>query len=426
MKKKIFIISILIILFASGILAWAGLCTTPGARLLAEYLVPAATGYGRLSIGRVEGTVVRGLNLKNVKITHLRGFPPGSVLAIKTVFLDPVLWGSRRLVLEVVDGRLSLPRSSEPVVIFGKVDDGRVDFDIYGRSLDAQDIMSFFPRATAFKRLSGTLTEVDLHLEGTAAEFFITGSGFFEKLLHKGFLLEDCPALVNVKLVNPRRSPELYGEVFLESGVVRSKRMKVYLDPSKIRYDGNPQTPVLDLKGHAAVAQTDIKISLRGSHKKPEMFLSSQPPLRQEILLLMLVTGKGWKGLEESAGRGAISPDLAGDFVDYIFLGGSGSRLAQQLGISDVSLTYDQSKKGLEVRKDIFGKMKVGYGIEQELESSQSATVSQKMGGEYQVTDEVSVGVEREIKQSYDPNTSEKTDVPAEDDKVLLKYQKRF
>jgi hypothetical protein len=180
------------------------------------------------------------------------------------------------------------------------------------------------------------------------------------------------------------------------------------------------------------VKDTKINIKVSGRRDHPKMELTSYPDLPETKLLLMLVTGKSWGGLDESLTEGKLSPDLAKDAVDFLFFGGgsgSESSLTKRLGIKDISISYDQNKKGISLKEGLTKQIEVGYGVAQEAgDIQQQSTVTQTVGGEIKMTERLSVGVERELKKHYDagiapqggPISSES------DDKLLLKYKRKF
>jgi len=148
--------------------------------------------------------------------------------------------------------------------------------------------------------------------------------------------------------------------------------------------------------------------------------------MSEERLMVMLATNTGWKGAEESASRGQISADLTKDFIDYFVFSGSGSKIAKLLGISDVSLTFEKRKKGIAVKKAVSEKLDASYAIEQTQaeEKEEKGTATQKIGGEYKVTEELSIGAEKELKQ--DSKLDQTQDEQKTDDRVIFKYKKKF
>jgi len=143
-------------------------------------------------------------------------------------------------------------------------------------------------------------------------------------------------------------------------------------------------------------------------------------------LLVMLATGQPWKGMESSYQSGQLNPDLARDFLDYFLLGGSGSKLAKKLGISEVSFKYDAASQGIKATSPITDKIGVIYGVEQTKPSgeNQAVTTQYDVGAKLKFTDSLSLTGETQI------NKQDAQTVPGEqpkpEDKVILKYEFKF
>lgn len=87
-------------------------------------------------------------------------------------------------------------------------------------------------------------------------------------------------------------------------------------------------------------------------------------------------------------------------------------------------MTFDKEKKGMEVKNSVTDKVEVGYGVTQTQRHEKTQETTQKVSGEFKVTDAVSVGAEKELKQQDTPGKT-----PEEhktDDKVMIKFKKNF
>lgn len=138
----------------------------------------------------------------------------------------------------------------------------------------------------------------------------------------------------------------------------------------------------------------------------------------------MLATGKRWQGAEDFLRHNKISADLAKDFIDYFIFGGSGSKMARELGITDLSLRYDEKASGVRVKKRVSDKTEVSYAVEKNQHTEGNSSITHKTGGEYRITEGVFLEGEKEIKKNHsekEADSKEKTD-----DKLLLKYKKEF
>jgi hypothetical protein len=138
----------------------------------------------------------------------------------------------------------------------------------------------------------------------------------------------------------------------------------------------------------------------------------------------MLATGKKWSGINTVFSKGAIPSDLAVDFIDYFMLGGAGSKISESLGITGFAVTFDEEKKGIEIRKSVSDKAELGYGITQTQNKEEAQEITQKLSGELKVTDTISVSGEKEFKQpGATENSSEEQQT---NDKIMLKFKKDF
>jgi autotransporter translocation and assembly factor TamB len=268
---------------------------------------------------------------------------------------------------------------------------------------------------------------LDVYIKGSFLEPQLSGELQIETLSHNGFSITNCPVALNLQLTDIKDELKIFGTISLSSATITGpKETSVNLQESSIMFNGDPEKPSFDLKGDSTVAGTKINIVLKGTLKKPELKLTSEPPLPQEQLLVMLATGKGWKGAGQSLGSGHVSADLAADFIDYFAFGGMGSKIAKQLGISEVSLKFDKETRGIELKKEITDKSVLTYGVEQAQTKEKETSVTQTVGGEYKVTEAVSVEAEREFKQNNTAEQTQEQDKPQTEDKVLLKYKKEF
>lgn len=145
--------------------------------------------------------------------------------------------------------------------------------------------------------------------------------------------------------------------------------------------------------------------------------------MSQERLLIMLATGKKWKGADDLTQSGKVSADLAADFLDYFVFSGKGSKMIEKLGISELSFHVNKVAAGVTLKKDVIGKIAVTYGIEKSSTTNGSISSIQSVGGEYKVTDNVSVGVERKIEGAGKPGRDK---VSSDENKVKLEFKKKF
>ena len=144
----------------------------------------------------------------------------------------------------------------------------------------------------------------------------------------------------------------------------------------------------------------------------------------KEKLLIMLATGKMWKGADAVIQGAGLPVGLAADFLDYFIFSGSGSQLAQKLGVKDFSVKIDSSSKGLSLKKELNGKIDVLYGAEQSSSQDSKSQTTQRVGVGYKITENISLDAEREIKQNN--KNDDESDKPKEESNVKMQFKKEF
>jgi len=418
------LLGIIFILFIG--VAYYLFATSKGSGFIAKLALSKYVDSKDIDIKSIEGKLSRKLTLKDIEIEDLKWLPRGSVLKIKKLGVYFASFNLKGLNIEVLNGRLRLP-DSEIILFYGGYKDGSLDINAFSKYVNVNALLDMFFERQIVKDFSGMVSDVDIYAKGTFLEPTMKGELQIQKLSHKDFLISDCPAYFNLSFKDIKEELKIYGEITFNKGEISGpKTATVILDQSKVLFNGNPKKPSFDLKGTSIVENTKIHITLKGTMDKPELKLSSEPPMSEERLMVMLATNTGWKGAEESASRGQISADLTKDFIDYFVFSGSGSKIAKLLGISDVSLTFEKRKKGIAVKKAVSEKLDASYAIEQTQaeEKEEKGTATQKIGGEYKVTEELSIGAEKELKQ--DSKLDQTQDEQKTDDRVIFKYKKKF
>ncbi len=121
------------------------------------------------------------------------------------------------------------------------------------------------------------------------------------------------PFLVKSNVARGNLRPDLWlrgtGEIPLLTGVVYIDRSRILLpagrlsvDAGLIRFPENsPGRPQLEISGSSQILGYDIKLAVEGNYDEPTITLSSVPPLPQDALLLLLLTGKLPPGTAEQS-----------------------------------------------------------------------------------------------------------------------------
>ncbi|MBU1084079.1 MAG: translocation/assembly module TamB domain-containing protein [Candidatus Omnitrophota bacterium] len=398
--------------------------TTKGSDCIVRPIVLEYIEADGFSVKETTGNLAGTLVYQDVEFLDLKGLPKGSSLKVQRseISFDP--FSSKGLNVKIRNGTLRFS-GSEAILFYGGYQNGILDIDIYSKNISVRDILDLCTGAWALKKISGALSDVDINIKGSLFEPEIYGGFHVTKLSSNGFSMNDCPVEMKIQLKGIGSAPKLSGNVLLKSGTVSGpKTAIVNIKESSIIFEGKPERPALDLKGEAAVEGTKINIVSKGTFDQPKIRLTSVPAMDQDRLLLMLATNKTWQSVETAVIGQELSADIAKDFLDYFIFSGSGSKMAEKYGIRDISVKHNETSTGIGATKDITQQAAVSYAVEQTQQKGEDAVIGHKIGGEYKITDNISVSAEKDLKQKTE--TSENGDKQQADDKVMLKFKQDF
>jgi hypothetical protein len=424
-KKNILILIMLLIAIPAAA-AYYFLLTERGSKTTAEAVLNRLNISETKSVETIEGTVLRKMVFKNVEFKDLEGLPSGNIVRIQELEISPRSLNKKDMDVKVDNGRVLLPHS-EPILINGTYINKHIKATVFSKSVNLVEILQVVQLLTKkqinwARYLSGTATQLDAAVDGTLQDLHITGEVISEKSKYKDIIIMNSPIAVDYNIKDLTEKPQLFGKTTIRQGSLKIKKTAITLNPSEIIFPGDPEFSIFHLNGSSKVETVDINLRLDGTLKKPEITLNSTPPYPQELLLVMLATGKEWKGVVDTSGQQG-SPDLSSDFIDYFVGEGNGEKMAQTFGIREIQVELDKNKQGVTFSRDIVNNVAVSYGVDQTQLSPTEKTTSQTLGGKVKVTDAISVGVERELKEKVTPeeNTSQ---LP--NDRVLMEYKKKF
>lgn len=417
-------ITIIVSVFFISLIVYYLIFTNSGSTFIVKTALSKYTRSKSVNIKKSEGSLAQTLVFHDIEIKDSKILCCDNLVKIHRLEVYFKSFNLRGVNVKIDNGRLQLS-ASELIVFQGGLKKSILEGNIYSKGFNVEGLAGLFPEIKELKDISGSISGIDIYIKGTVLEPKFSGKCQIDKLIRNGFTLSNCSTLFNLQLKDVNKEPKLNGTISLNSGTISGpKTALINLRESKISLFGDPKKASLGLKGASNVEGTKITIVLKGTFDKPELKLTSDPPLPQERLLVMLITGKSWKATETALTKGQFSPDLVKDFVDYFIFSGSGNKLAQQLGISDISVTFEQQKKGLGVKKAITDKIDASYAVEQAQAKEEMPIITQKLGGEYKVTESISVGAEKELKQESKPETS--FEEQKANDKVTIKFKKTF
>ncbi|MCK5214315.1 MAG: translocation/assembly module TamB domain-containing protein [Candidatus Omnitrophica bacterium] len=427
MKKRILVAALIagIIFFLIGL--WL-ILTANGNRVLVRYYFTRYADKEDIDLGTGQGSLIKGLTFENLEIADVSGFPFGTRLKAQSIFIDlDSLNIFSGLTVKIDNMRLLFPES-ETLLIYGSFQSGELDFNIYSRGVTVYEVKNYLPDLKGLIPIDGSLVDIDLAIKGRYFEPEIAGSIMIEECVYKGFTLTESRLLIDAALKDKIRGVRLYGDVKIDGGILRNSRTEVILEEGLIKFSGLWDRPDFLIKGYSTIEATRVNIVARGPVEKPEIMLSSDPPYSEEKLMVMLATGKSWQSVEKAIeGEALSSLNLSKDFIDYFFFAGKKNKFAGKLGIHDVTLKMEKNASGFGAKKNITGRVKVGFELEKRVDDSEEETLSRKIQGEVKVTDSVSVGVEREVTREQNSNAvDELSEEVKNNDKVYLKYRRTF
>ncbi len=423
MLRKKNIITILAIIFVFVFSVWLVFFTTLGVKLINKLVVSRYIKSEDINIESIEGNIFKKVSLQNVEIIGLEGLPVGSRIKIQNFEFQVTGFNVESVYAEIDNGKMSLPDLGD-VLFYGKLEKGVLEFNIYSGYISVREIANLIPVDNKYKNVLGTISDLDVYVKGLVLEPELIGKFNIKKIVYDRFTVEECLVNFDLKLKEILKIINIYGEIQVEKGkVFGMKTAVINLQQSKVYFDGDMDKISFNFKGKSEVERVKIDIELKGNRQNPDLKLESEPPLSKSNLLIMLATGKKWKFQEEIKDQVSVAPGLAMDFIDYFMFGNSRNKLAEKLGVSEISFTMDETTKGVSVSKEITDKTEVSYGIEQSQQKEGVMEIKQKVGATYKITESLSIEGEQEVMKAPSDNDENNS---APEQKLFLKFEKGF
>jgi hypothetical protein len=258
----------------------------------------------------------------------------------------------------------------------------------------------------------------------------LDGEFLLEDLRYLGFSIHNLLAQFKLAVGKAKGEIAWNGVLSAPSGLVVSRQTKVDLTESKLIFNGPFRNPGLDIQGSSKIEQTALHFALKGTKQKPQLILTSNPPRPQQILLVMMATGQDVT-VSNKLEAGELSTESVRDFVDYFTFSGDGGNFANNIGLGNFSVTMDDNTRGVGIKHRVTNQVKVGVNVEETRTDAGASNpnVTRTIGGEVQMLNGVSLGVDKKVTQSSDP-TKQTINVPSDRDNgevdVMLKYKKHF
>jgi hypothetical protein len=417
-------------LFA-GLITVAGVCvafilfTPQGASMVLQRVTARVLGPGNVVYERLEGSLIRGVKVFNMEVRRPVIFRMGTLVRIQELQMHLVRFSIDGLDVALVNARVLDPKA-DPLVVDGSFSGGHYALNAYSNSLQLDVLRQVIKHFRNPPVLQGELKALDLVLSGDLSRPALKGKFVVDHIPQHGFLLRDAPVEGDLYFMRSGGLWGTYGRMWLHGGWLQTPRTVVRLGECVLTFDGDPRDPQLDIRGTAHVGRVLIRITVKGTRKDPRVELESDPSLSQEQLMLMLTTGKRWDSLSGPNAVYKMTPELAGDFVDYFFFGGAGAHVAKFLGLSGISYKIDGTTQGVIFNKDLSDKLGVGYGVVVSTTGPEGRKeIMQTVESEFRLNEKVTVSAQKEVLPAERTQTLlSPRRVP--DDRVYLKYRTQF
>ncbi len=401
------------------------LLTPQGAGFMLHHVTARVMGPGHVVYERLEGSLIRGVEVFNMEVRRPLIFRQGSLVRIQELHMRLARFSIDGLEVSLINARVLDPKA-DAVVVNGDFSGGHYALNLYTSSLELDVLRQIIRQFRNPPVLQGELQALDLVMSGDLVRPVLKGSFVIGHIPAHGFLLRDAPVDCDLYFTRSGGLWGTYGKMFIHGAWLQAPRSVVRLGECRLIFDGDPRNPQLDIHGVATVARTRITLTVKGTRRDPRVELVSDPSLPQEQLMLMLTTGKRWDSLSGFNSNYKMTPELAGDFVDYFFFGGAGLKVAKFLGLSGISYKIDGATQGVTVNKDLSERLGVGYGVVVGTTGPQGGReVTQKVESEYRVTDNVTLSAQKEVFTAQRSMASgQPRRIP--DDRVYLRYRRQF
>ncbi|MGE5308260.1 MAG: translocation/assembly module TamB domain-containing protein [Deltaproteobacteria bacterium] len=421
MRSKIILIILLLVILCAGAAAWYLLLTPQGLQYCARRYVKDLPA-GNITVGRITGSLLAGARFYDLQISDIENIQ-GVVAKVQELKLT--LRDLRFPKVEIKNGRFEFP-TGEVISFAGTYDSGLLHFNVYSGLLYVQTVEQALSRLNipeALRQVTGRMSGIDLFVSNTFSDLLINGTMQVEEARFRHITALNFPVKLDLNWRRARQQ-RLFGRIDARSGTLVTQFARMDVPEGWCEFTGDAALPRFKIHGETTVAGTRIKGLLAGTPDKPDLQLSSTPPLPQDRLMVMILTGQSWQGTETALTQGRFNPGVIKDFANFFLFGGSEAGLEKKLGITDIDIKYQGREKGVEVHKSITGSTDVIYGVSKGSPATQApaAGTTQTLGLEYKVTHSLSVEGTKQLREKL--TASGVKDQP--ESVIRLKYKKEF
>ncbi|WP_144391576.1 translocation/assembly module TamB domain-containing protein [Pleionea sediminis] len=199
------------------------------------------------------------------------------------------------------------------------------------------------------KEQSTTQYLIDLNIK-TGREVYFSGFGLSSQLVGNLDLL-----------AQQKKSVQLTGELLLKSGKFEAYKQVLTIEEGQLLFLGSLENPGIQFKATRTVDDLKVGVIADGSLANPKLTLYSEPPMAEENILALLVTGRSIESLSESEGNALANAAIS--------LGVEGAnRVAQKvgdaLGIKNIQISskMEADSSRIDIATQVNDKLSVGYG----------------------------------------------------------------
>lgn len=417
-----FMILVLVSIISASTAYYYFMHTTSGAKLCFNYVVSHHLGAKLVKYRGFEGTFAKGIKISNIRIEDVNKFTTRNLILIQQLEFSVPGLNIHQLVVKIRNGRIKFPLS-DPLGFYGTINGEDLKFNLYCGIIDVREIVTVIKSDLSLHNLEGTARKAQMTITGNYKKPELKGDFLLEDMRYLGISLAQLPADFHYTLESKDSQLSWTGVLNVSSGQVISGQSKINLKPSRLIFDGPFKNPQLDVSGSTKTDQIEINVSLGGTKRKPVLNVTSNPPKPRNVLLVLLATGQELKVAHDVAAGENFSDN---DFVNFFTYQGLSE---DAVGLTDFSFNMQEQEKWLGIKRRLNNQLKVGINVQEKktVVNGQSVDVTRSVGGEVQVADHITVGVDKKVSQVDDP--AERTTSQQQKDRgmdVMIKYKKNF
>ena len=162
--------------------------TTTGSEFIIKLQLAKYSQYKNISIGKIEGSLLRKVIIYDLKIGGLKNLPLGSMLQIQSLRVKVDLF-TKKLDMEFKNGVFKTP-SSDAIYFSGMCNDGIFGLDVNGDSFDLRELTGLLPEELAATSMSGVLRDIKISITGDIS------NGIVLKVIHGKLKLPNSESIL--------------------------------------------------------------------------------------------------------------------------------------------------------------------------------------------------------------------------------------